>query len=96
MKKTRNGIPDFGFYDGAMTKSLHTPQYEHFRLLMVLAREQAGLTQAQVANMLNKPQSFVSKYEMGERRIDIVEFVQLCRVIGIDPLSIFNAINEKI
>lgn len=79
-----------------MAKSLHTPEYEYFRSLLVLAREKAGLTQAEVSSRLGRPQSFVSKYEVGERRLDIVEFAQLCRALGTDPIVIFNAVNEKI
>ena len=48
-------------------------------------RLSAGLTQQQVADALGRPQSFVAKYENGERRIDIVEFVEICEVIGIKP-----------
>lgn len=58
------------------------------------ARHAAGLTQAEVANKLKKPQSFVSKYEQGERRLDVVEFVQVCRAIGVDPLTITAEIRD--
>jgi len=51
---------------------------------MVSAREAAGLTQAQVAERLGKPQSFVSKYERGERRLDFTEFLELADLLGVD------------
>lgn len=71
-----------------MAKSLHTPEYELFRALLVKAREHSCLTQSEVSARLNRPQSFLSKVESGERRLDVIEFVQLCAVLGVDPLSI--------
>jgi transcriptional regulator with XRE-family HTH domain len=53
--------------------------------LLVAAREGAGLTQQQLADRLEKPQSFVAKYEGGERRIDLIEFIAIARVLGFDP-----------
>ncbi len=47
------------------------------------ARTAAGLRQADLARRLGKPQSFVSKYESGERRLDLVELRQVCAAIGI-------------
>jgi transcriptional regulator with XRE-family HTH domain len=45
------------------------------------------MTQAALAARLNRPQSFVSKYERGERRLDVVEFGEVARALGIDPLA---------
>lgn len=67
-----------------MPSSLHRRQYEIFRAMLVAAREAAGMTQVDVAARLNKPQSFVSKYERGERRLDFTEFVELVEVLGLD------------
>lgn len=53
------------------------------------ARVGAGLTQAEVAEALDKPQNHVSKYERGERRIDYTEFLELADVIGLDVVD-FN------
>ena len=78
-----------------MAKSLHTPEYEHFRTLLVAAREKAGLTQAEVSANLKRPQSFVAKYEGGERRLDVVEFVQICTTLGIDPHVVLRAMQKK-
>ena len=47
-------------------------------------RLEAGLTQAQLARRLGKPQSFVSKYESGERRLDVAELMAVCRAMGIE------------
>ncbi len=79
-----------------MAKSLHTPEYEYFRSLLIAAREQSGLTQADVSSRLNRPQSFVSKYEGGERRLDVIEFVQICLVLEADPQAIIVEVQKKV
>ena len=45
----------------------------------------ADLTQAQLAARLDRPQSFVAKYEGGERRLDVIEFMEVAEAIGFDP-----------
>lgn len=67
-----------------MSASLHSAEYDVFRELLLSAREKSGLTQVDVAQRLQKPQSFVSKYERGERRLDFTEFMALIPVLGID------------
>jgi transcriptional regulator with XRE-family HTH domain len=52
--------------------------------------KQAGLTQAQLAKKLSKPQSFVSKMERGERRLDVVEFDAVARALGVDPIRLLK------
>ncbi|AQQ05386.1 transcriptional regulator [Roseibium algicola] len=71
-----------------MSKSLRSER--HFLLLeqLVQLRKAKGLTQEQLANKLGKPQSFVAKYEGGERRLDVVEFLDVVDAIGADPLHI--------
>jgi transcriptional regulator with XRE-family HTH domain len=73
-------------------KSVHSPEHAAFCDLMIQARKKAGLTQHEVANRLKKPQSFVAKYEGGERRIDVVEFLAIARAIGADPTKIVRAL----
>jgi transcriptional regulator with XRE-family HTH domain len=70
-----------------MTKSLFSKDYQTFRELLVKSRKASGYTQTQVAEYLVKPQSYVSKYENGERRLDLVEFLEISRAIEIDPLE---------
>ncbi len=63
-------------------RSLHSARYRRFLKRLRQAREQTGLTQVAVARALRRPQSFVSKCESGERRVDVVEledFAQLYR-----------------
>ncbi len=70
-----------------MVSSMHSQRYRIFREMLVKAREAAGLTQTEVARRLDKPQSFVSKYERGERRLDMTEFVELADILAIDAAS---------
>ena len=73
-----------------MPSSLHSPNYQIFRTLLTHARVSSGLTQAQIAEELNKPQSYVSKYERGERRLDFSEFIELAGILGIDIAAFVN------
>lgn len=77
-----------------MSKSVFTGAYEGFRLLLIEARISAGLTQVGLARKLGRPQSFVSKYERGERRLDVVEFLDIARAIGIDPLHFVRKLHR--
>jgi transcriptional regulator with XRE-family HTH domain len=54
--------------------------------MLIESRKGAGLTQADLSQRLKRPQSFVSKYERGERRLDVVEFGNVAKALGIDPL----------
>jgi transcriptional regulator with XRE-family HTH domain len=73
-----------------ISKTVHSSDQAAFCDLMVAARKQAGLTQHELARRLKRPQSFVAKYEGGERRIDVIEFVTIVRVIGADPLKLLR------
>jgi transcriptional regulator with XRE-family HTH domain len=73
-----------------MPSSLHSYHYQIFRSLLVSAREKSGLTQIQIAERLGKPQSFISKYERGERRLDLTEFIKLADALEIDIVDFIN------
>jgi transcriptional regulator with XRE-family HTH domain len=64
--------------------SIRTPEYRRMLARLRHAREAAALKQAEVGRKMGKPQSFVSKVENGERRIDPTELAQLARVYGRD------------
>lgn len=76
-------------------KSVHSPEHEAFRALMAQARDNAGLTQEKLAKRLGRPQSFVAKYERGERRLDVVEFLWVARALGADPIKILRALRRR-
>lgn len=79
-----------------MQKSLRTPRQMLLQSLLVEARKAKGLTQAELAVLLNKPQSFVAKYENGERRIDVVEFVDISAALRISTGEILARIKPEI
>jgi transcriptional regulator with XRE-family HTH domain len=56
--------------------------YKSFLARLIQARKQAGLTQVEVATRLGKPHSFVSKCELGERRVDFVELQKFAKIYG--------------
>ena len=66
-----------------MEKNLYTKRHETLLQLLRDIRLEADLRQEDVAERLEKPQSFVSKYESGERRLDILELFDTCAAIGI-------------
>ena len=71
-------------------KARFTPAYEEFLRLIVEARKTVGMNQVELAKRLHKPQPFVSKYERGVRRLDIVECLLICRALGIDALHLIK------
>jgi transcriptional regulator with XRE-family HTH domain len=73
-----------------MQKSLKSPEYERLIALLVAVRKKADIRQQALAKKLGKPQSFVAKYEGGERRIDVVEFIEIVRAVGGDPVRLFR------
>ncbi len=60
-------------------------QYRAFMEGLIRARKKVGLTQVELAARLGTTQQFVSKYEIGERRLDVVEFMVLMQVLDVDP-----------
>ena len=71
--------------------SLFPDLYEQALKQLVAARKKAGLTQAEVAKALDRPQSFVSKYESGERLLDVAEYLAIARILGSDPIRMLRA-----
>jgi transcriptional regulator with XRE-family HTH domain len=68
--------------------------HEQLRRRLVNARKKAGLTQVELADRLTRPQSFVSKVERGERRLDVVEFFEVAEAIGFDPFAFLRALRK--
>ena len=64
-------------------------QYKVVGGLLAAARRRANVTQQELAARLGKPQSFVSEYERGQRRVDIVELLVISRALGADPVDLF-------
>jgi transcriptional regulator with XRE-family HTH domain len=77
-----------------MAKAKFSPAHKKLRELLVEARLDAGLKQADVARALGVPQSYVSKVESGERRLDVVEFIAIAEAAKADPVKILRAVRD--
>ena len=78
-----------------MSKQIHTERHRRFRALLVAERKAHGLTQTQIAERLGKPPSYVAKYELGERRLDVLEFLDVAVAIGFDASSFVSKIQKE-
>ena len=72
-----------GSYNLVVRKSINTPQNKRLLSLLRQIRTEAGLKQADLAKRIQKDQTFVSKYESGERRLDVLELREICIAVGI-------------
>lgn len=77
-----------------MAKAKFSPAHKKLRELLANARNDAGLKQADVARALGVPQSYVSKVESGERRLDVVEFIAIAEAAKADPVKIIRAVRD--
>jgi transcriptional regulator with XRE-family HTH domain len=66
-----------------MPKSISHRNLELLLQLLRKARSEAGLTQSDLARRLHRPQSFVSDYETGKRRLDLIQLQEVCKVLGV-------------
>jgi len=79
-----------------LPKTIHTERHRKLRELLKAERNAAGLTQTVVAQRLGMPPSFVAKYEGGDRRLDVLEYLDVAAVIGFDPCDpIRSLLNQK-
>lgn len=78
-----------------MPKSVYTDKYTKFRELLIAIRTNLSLTQTQLAEKLGKPQSFVSKYESGERRLDFIEVLDLAECLNFDVGNLADAVENS-
>ena len=79
-----------------MTSTLHDANYRAFVAHLTALRTSLGVTQADLAQRLGKPQSFVSKTERFERRIDPEEFRAIAAALGADPAREFGHVVDQI
>ncbi len=75
-----------------MATSLRSPRHRRLQKQLIALRKSAALTQAELALRIGKPQSFVAKYEGGERRIDVIEFISIIEALGEDPSLVLQRI----
>lgn len=79
-----------------MEKSIYSEHQERLQELLRLARVDAGLRQVDLAHRVGQPQSFVSKYESGERRLDLLELRQICEAVGMSLGEFVRRFEESI
>ena len=79
-----------------MKKSIHSSEQILLQQLLKNIRQEFNLTQKEVANRLGKPQSFVSKYETGERRLDLTELRKICLAIEVELVDLVIRFEEGI
>lgn len=77
-----------------MVKTLGTKQHKALIALLISKREAAGLTQTELAAALGEYQSFVARLESGERRVDVVELIQLSRILGFDASALVREVQK--
>ena len=78
-----------------MPKSIYTERHKKLCELLRKQRKAAGLTQTIVAERLGKPPSYVAKYEGGDRRLDILELMDIAAAIGFDPCRLIRALRSE-
>jgi hypothetical protein len=96
------GYSNIGFSDLATFAEWHHRgqprlwvQAEHYKIVgscLAAARRRANVTQQELAATLGKPQSFVSEFERGQRRVDVIELLVISRALGADPIELFAEI----
>lgn len=77
-----------------MKKTIILPEYKYLCVLLVEARQKAGLLQAQLAKKLRKPQSFISKVETAERVLDLFEYLTYARTLGLEPYELLKTVEQ--
>jgi ribosome-binding protein aMBF1 (putative translation factor) len=75
---------------------IETDHYRTVGRILAAVRWRAGLIQQKLAKQLGEPQSFVSQYENGQRRVDVVEFVAISDTLGIKAVDLFSEIANAI
>jgi hypothetical protein len=75
--------------------SLRSDLYQRLIELLVQARKDAGITQVELGKRLGQRQTFVSKFELGERRLDVAEFVAVSRALGANPERLIAAAERE-
>jgi transcriptional regulator with XRE-family HTH domain len=73
---------------------LNTPRHRALVALLVKKRMSAGMTQADLAERIGEYQSFIARLESGQRRIDVVEFLEFAEVLGFDPSRAISALKK--
>lgn len=77
-----------------MTQSIFTAEYQFLRRFLKQERKKKGFTQEQLSLKLNKAVTYVNKYELGERRLDIVELAEVANILDFDDRKLFTELRR--
>lgn len=77
-----------------MTRSLRTPGHRALMQVLVETRNEKAVTQQELANRLSRPQSYIAKVETGERRLDVIEFIEWATALELSPADMIVRIEE--
>jgi transcriptional regulator with XRE-family HTH domain len=77
-------------------KSVHTQAYKLLRARLISARRARKISQADLAKALGRPQSFIAKVEGGERRLDLVEFLAIASITGLNTAELIKDLSRAI
>jgi transcriptional regulator with XRE-family HTH domain len=69
---------------------MRSPRHEVLRQILIERRQRRGLSQTEVARRLGRSQTFVSAVERGQRRVTVIEFLEMCEAIGFDPHTVIR------
>jgi transcriptional regulator with XRE-family HTH domain len=79
-----------------MPASMHNPAADLIAKMVVAYRKSAGMNQRQLAALLGREQSYIGRIETGQRRLDLIEWIQILRALGVDPEREINRIVQEI
>ena len=80
----------------AVKKKIRLNQQKKLLVLLRGVRVDAGLTQSELASRLGTDQTFISKYESGERRLDVLELREVCQAIGTDFVTFIRRLDKDL
>lgn len=79
-----------------MPHAFHSSPYQHMLRILTQARRDAGITQSELAQRMGRRQTFVSKVEQGERRLDLIELIIWCRLLDTDVHHIVSSVELEV
>jgi len=81
---------------GRRPNPVFSPEYQRARDVLLTARRRSGLSQRELAQALGKAHSHVTRIERGQRRADLLEFHDIARVLGVDPVGLFAGLAAEL
>lgn len=77
-----------------MSRTFNSPRHQALVDLLKTLRKKSGMTQVQLADRLNRYQSFITAYERGQKRIDVVELIEIAEAVGFDPAEAVRLVQK--